>query len=108
MATLYHNISNELTKELLAPGDNVSSPKLSMINTSKYLVISIDLYIEKSGVGTFYLLKDTILPPGTPLIYDSIKFSNEANEFGLYVKATKLLTFADFSAEVPTVDIIIN
>ena len=24
MATLFHNISNELTKELLAPGDNVN------------------------------------------------------------------------------------
>ena len=108
MATLFHNISSELTKELLAPGDSVYSPKLSMVNTSKYLVVSVDLYIEKSGVGTFYLLKDTILPPGVPLIYDSIKFSNEANEFGLFMKATKLLTFADFSGEVPTIDVIIN
>ena len=108
MATLHHNISSGLTKELLAPGDNVNLSKLSMVNTSSYLVISVDLYIEKSGVGTFYLLKDTILPPGVPLIYDSIKFSNEANEFGLFMKATKLLTFAEFSAEVPTVDVIIN
>ena len=79
-----------------------------MVNTSSYLVVSVDLYIEKSGVGTFYLLKNTILPPGVPLIYDSIKFSNEANEFGLFMKATKLLTFADFSGEVPTIDVIIN
>ena len=108
MATLFHNISNELTNELLAPGDNVNLSKLSMVNTSSYLVVSVDLYIEKSGVGTFYLLKDTILPPGVPLIYDSIKFSNEANEFGLFMKATKLLTFAEFSGEVPSIDVIIN
>ena len=108
MASFLYNISGENTQELLKVGSNISVSKISLTNTPASTTCTVDLYIEKSGVGTFYLLKDTILPPGVPLIYDSIKFSNEANEFGLFMKATKLLTFADFSWEVPTIDVIIN
>ena len=102
MATLQHNISGELTTELLAPGDNVNAPRLSITNTHASTTCTLDLYIEKSGTGTFYLLKGVSLPPGIPLVYSDIKFSNTTDEFGLYIKLTK------GASETPSADIIIN
>ena len=32
MATLHHNITGEITKELLAPGDNTRASKVSLTN----------------------------------------------------------------------------
>ena len=96
MATLHHNISGELTQELLAPGDNVKVSKISLTNVQKVSKCKVDLYIERvaSGVnGKFYLLKGVELPIGATLIYDDIKFDNEIDEFGLYVKLTDGASF---------------
>ena len=57
MATLHHNISGALTKQLLAPGDNISPSKISLANTHASNVVAIDLYIEKKLTGKFYLVK---------------------------------------------------
>ena len=102
MATLHHNISGELTKELLAAGDSVNVSKISLTNIHADTKCTVDLYIEKKLTGTFYLLKAVELPIGATLIYDNLGFSNQANEFGLYVKLTKS------ASETPAVDIIIN
>jgi len=59
MATRHHNISGELTQELLASGDNVSVSSISLTNvdSSATTVDSVvDLYIEKQLLGKFYLL----------------------------------------------------
>ena len=88
MATLHHNISGELTKQLLAPGDNVNVSKISLTNTQKVSNCKVDLYIEKKLTGRFYLLKNVELPVGTSLIYNDITFSNAENDFGLYIKLT--------------------
>lgn len=94
MATLYHNISGELTQELLAPGNNVKVSKISLTNVQKVSKCKVDLYINRvSGedYGKFYLLKGVELPIGATLIYDNIKFNNAV--YGLYIKLTDGATF---------------
>ena len=102
MATLHHNISGELTKELLAAGDNVNVSKVSLTNIHADTKCTVDLYIEKKLTGTFYLLKAVELPIGVTLIYENIKFNNNSDQFGLYIKLTKS------ASETPTVDVIIS
>jgi len=84
----YFNISGELTQQLLAPGDNVNVSKISLTNTQKVSKCKVDLYIEKALTGKFYLMKGVELPIGATLIYDDMKFSNNTDEFGLYIKLT--------------------
>ena len=103
MATLFHNISGELTKELLAAGDGVRVSQISITNTNDDAKFcSLDLYIEKKLLGKFHLVKNVKLATGTTLIYNSVKFSNAEGEFGLFIKLTKS------ASETPTVDVIIN
>ena len=102
MATLHHNISGELTQELLAPGDSVKVSKISLTNIHANTKCTVDLYIERQLIGKFYLLKAVELPIGATLIYDDIKFNNAPGAFGLYIKLTKS------ASETPTVDVIIN
>ena len=92
----------ELTRELLAAGDNTSVSKISLVNIHATHSCTVDLYIEKKLTGKFYLLKGVELPVGNTLIYDKMKFSNATGEFGLYIKLTKSV------AETPVVDVIIN
>jgi len=94
MATLHHNISGELTQELLAPGNNVKVSKISLTNVQKVSKCKVDLYINRvSGedYGKFYLLKGVELPIGATLIYDDIKFNNAV--YGLYIKLTDGASF---------------
>ena len=98
----YFNITGELTQELLAVGSNTSVSKISLTNIEGTNKCTVDLYVEKKLTGTFYLLKGVELPIGTTLTYDSMKFSNRASEFGLYIKLTKS------ASETPAVDVIIN
>ena len=93
MATLHHNISGELTQQLLAPGDNVNVSKISLTNIQKVSECKVDLYIEKTLSGKFYLLKGVELPIGATLIYDDISFNNGTNQFGLYIKLTDGASF---------------
>jgi hypothetical protein len=97
MATLHHNISGELTTQLLAAGDNVNVSKISLTNSQKVSKCKVDLYIEKKLVGKFYLLKGVEIPMGATLVYESscgVRFSNATGEFGLYIKLTDGATFA--------------
>ena len=92
----YFNITGELTRELLAPGDNVnvSSISLTNVDSSTTTVDSVvDLYIEKSLTGKFYLLKGVSIPVGATLLHDIKGFNNKIGEFGLYMKLTKGTTF---------------
>tara|TARA_R110002167_G_scaffold262042_2_gene468733 strand:- start:17 stop:535 length:519 start_codon:yes stop_codon:yes gene_type:complete len=93
MATLHHNINGELTQELLAPGDGVNVSRVSLANIQKVSPCKVDLFIQKALTGRFYLLKGVEIPIGATLIYDDVKFSNAANEFGLYIKLTDGATF---------------
>tara|TARA_R100000951_G_scaffold20364_1_gene17117 strand:- start:550 stop:1065 length:516 start_codon:yes stop_codon:yes gene_type:complete len=103
MATLHHNISGELTQELLAPGNNVKLSKISLTNVQKVSKCKVDLYINRvSGgdYGKFYLLKGVELPIGATLIYDDIKFNNAV--YGLYIKLTDGETFTLTGSIDPT------
>ena len=102
MATLHHNISGELTQELLAVGSNVRISKISLTNIHATTMCTVDLYIEKKLAGKFYLIKGVELPIGTTLIYDEITFSNSTGEFGLYIKLNKS------AVETPAVDVILQ
>ena len=101
MATFHHNITGELTKELVAAGDNASVSSISLTNIEGTNVCTVDLYIEKKLTGKFYLLKDVKLPIGTTLIHNNINFNNKSEQFGLYIKLTKS------ASETPAVDVIL-
>ena len=101
MATLYHNISGELTKELLAVGDNAIVSSISLSNTHASTTCTVDLYIEKKLTGKFYIMKGVSLPVGVILSHN-FTFDNSSGEFGLYVK------LAQGASETPTVDVIIS
>lgn len=90
---LHFNIAGELTRQLIAPGDEVDVSKISLTNTQKVSKCKVDLYIEKKLTGKFYLLKGVELPIGATLIYEDIKFLNTTGEFGLYIKLTDGATF---------------
>mgnify|MGYP003133501720 CR=1 FL=1 len=102
MATRFHNISGELTQELLAAGDNINVSKISLTNIHATNPCTVDLYIEKKLTGKFYLLKEVELPIGNSLVYNNMKFNNKSDEFGLYIKLNKSAT------ETPSVDVILE
>ena len=101
MATRYHNISGELTQELLAAGDDVRVSSISLTNIHASTTCTVDLYIEKKLTGTFYIIKSVSLPIGVILSHN-FTFDNSTSEFGLYIKLTKTVS------ETPTVDVIIS
>ena len=100
----YHNISSELTQELLAAGSGVNVKSISLTNIHASTACTVDLYIEKKLTGKFYIIKKIQLPVGAVLILEGndIKFNNGVNEFGLYIKLTK------GASETPIVDVIIS
>lgn len=102
MATLHHNISGEITQELIAVGEGVGVSKISLTNIHASTSCTVDLYIEKKLTGKFYLLKAVELPVGATLMYDNMRFSNKVGGFGLYIKLTQ------GASETPIVDVIIS
>ena len=101
MATKHHNITGELTQELLAPGDNANTNSISLANVHGSNAVSIDLFIQQKLKGKFYFFKQLLLPADTSYIYD-LKFNNRTGGFGLYIKLTKS------ASETPAVDVIIS
>mgnify|MGYP003122745323 CR=1 FL=1 len=101
MATLHHNISGELTKEILAPGDtkNVSSISFANVNTFKH--VFVDFFMQKSGTGKFYLFKNVKIPAGASYMYDTV-INNRIKQFGLYVKLKAADTFTLTGSINPT------
>ena len=104
MATRHHNISGELTQELLAAGDGINVRSISLANIHASTTCTVDLYIEKKLTGKFYIIKSLQLPVGATLVLEGndVNFNNKANEFGLYIKLTQ------GASETPTVDVIIS
>ena len=101
MATKYHNISGELTQELLAAGDGARIKSISLTNIHASTTCTVDLYIEKKLTGTYYIFKGVKLPTGAVLSHD-FSFDNSSGEYGLYLKLTK------GASETPTVDVIMS
>ena len=107
MATRFHNITGatsaaaELTRELLAVGDDIEVSSISLCNLHASTDCTVDLYIEKKLIGKFYIMKGITIPVGTTLIHN-FSMDNSTGGFGLYVKLTK------GASEVPSVDIVIS
>ena len=100
----HHNISGELTQELLAVGDSYNVAYVSLVNVHASTTCTVDLYIEKNLTGKFYFMKNMPLSVGVTLILEKgdLKFSNNSGEFGLFIKLTKS------ASETPVVDVIIS
>ena len=92
MATRHHNISGELTTEILASGDDINVTSIALTNVQKVSKCKVDLFIKKPTTGRFYVLKGVELPTGTTLTHD-ISFSNREGDFGLFIKLTDGATF---------------
>jgi len=101
MATLHHNITGELTKELLAAGNNARIKSISLANVHGSNAVSVDLFIQKKLTGKYYFFKQLSIPADTSFIYD-VTFDNALDEFGLFIKLTKS------ASETPAVDVIIS
>ena len=100
---LHHNISGEITQELLAVGGGIDVRKISITNTHASTTCTVDLHIEKKLTGKFYLMKGVAIPVGATFIYqDGVNFTTKANQFSLFIKLTQ------GASETPTVDVIIN
>ena len=104
MAVTVHNISGEITKELLAAGENVDVSSVSLCNTHATLSCTVNLFMEQKTTasvtgGTFHIFKNTLLPAGATITHN-FKFDNSI--FGLFIKLTKS------ASETPTVDVILD
>jgi len=91
----------ELTRELLAPGDNFRANYISLANVHADTKCTVDVYIEKFASGKFYILKNVELPIGATLVH-RFTFDNGIDEYGLYLKLTKS------ASETPAVDVILK
>tara|TARA_Y100001938_G_scaffold125542_1_gene176568 strand:- start:1347 stop:1862 length:516 start_codon:yes stop_codon:yes gene_type:complete len=89
----YHNISGELTQELIAPGSKTNVSTISLTNVQKVSKCKVDLYVDKLNLGKFYILKSVELPIGATLVHDLMGFNSRLNQFGLYIKLTDGATF---------------
>ena len=98
----HFNITGELTRELLAAGSNINVSSVSLTNVDSSHTSIVDLYIEKTNTGKFYLLKNVNIPAGVTLVHDLHGFNNKTNQFGLYIKLTKS------ASETPAVDVILS
>ena len=96
MATLHHNISGELTQELLAPGDNAGNVKsimLTNIHASNDATISLSIVklSDSSALNaseTYYLLHTIAIPADTSLLLDNsdiLTFNNSVNGYSLFL-----------------------
>jgi len=89
VATLQHNITTVLTKELLKAGDGVSNAKcISIANVDLTNTAKVDLFLNK-GNNNYYLLKNVEIPIETTLVLtkeDNIVFNNSTNEFSLRIQ----------------------
>jgi len=103
----YFNITGELTQQLLAAGDNVNVSSVSLTNTDSSHDGTVDLYIEKTTVGKFYLLKNVKIPAGVTLTHDLVGFNNRTGQFSLYIKLTKGTTFTLTGSIDPAASVIV-
>ena len=100
MASQHHNITGELTTELLKAGDNINVKSISLANVHGTTKCSVDLFIQKKLTGRFYFFKQLSLPADSSLVYET-SFNNSDTGFGLFIKLTKS------ASETPAVDVII-
>ena len=105
MATLKHNITTVLTKNLLAAGDNVSNANsITLANVDDTNAAKVDLFLNK-GDNNFYILKNVLIPLGSTLVLgpeDNISFDNSSNGYSMRIQVD------DGSTTAVNVDVIIK
>jgi hypothetical protein len=100
MATLYRNISGNLTQQLLQVGTNKTISKISLSNTHATDSVSVNLHVEQKLTGKFYLIKNVVIPVGVTLVFDNgMSFSTKKDQYSFFIK---------LSAADSTVDVIAN
>lgn len=88
MATLQHNITTVVTKNLLAAGDNVNDVKYISIANVGEVTAFVDLLLNQ-GDNNYYLLKNATVLVGEALNLNkdnNISFNNTTNGFSLRVQ----------------------
>ena len=103
----HHNITGELTQELLTAGSSTNISSISLTNINFGGSTLIDLYVEKQLTGKFYLLKNVSIPVGVTLLHDIKGFNNREGEFGLYIKLTKADAFTLTGSIDPAASVIV-
>jgi len=101
MSYKHHNITGEITKELLVAGESVRVSSISLANVEGTNECSVDLWIEKKLTGKFYYMKQVVIPANTSLSLD-LSVDTAPGEWGLFIKLTKS------ASETPKVDVILN
>jgi len=88
-ATLLHNITSVLTKNLLAAGDKVNNiSSITIANVDSSNDAEVDLFLNK-GDDNFYILKNVSIPQKNTLVLypdDGIVFNNNANGFSMRIQ----------------------
>ena len=105
MATLQHNITTTLTKNLLEAGDGINNVKsITFSNVDSTNDAKVDLFLNK-GDDNFYILKNVLIPLGSTLVLgpeDNISFNNSTSGFSMRTQID------DGSTTAVAVDIIIK
>jgi hypothetical protein len=105
VATLQHNITTTLTKNLLEAGDGINNAKsITFSNVDSTNDAKVDLFLNK-GDDNFYILKNVLIPLGSTLVLgpeDNISFNNSTSGFSLRTQID------DGSTTAVAVDIIIK
>ena len=107
--TAYQNITSEITTELIASGELVSSIKSILIaNTHATNDAFVDLYVDLHS-RTWYFMKGYLLRKGDTLILNErngwnlhLPFDNNKSRYSLNLKVTGVGTTS------PTVDVMIT
>ena len=104
-ATLEHNITSVLTKDLLVAGDGINNVKsITLSNVDNSNDAFVDLILNKLN-DNYYILKNVIIPQGVTLVLgpqDNIVFDNSLGGFSLRIKVD------DGSTSAVNVDVIIK
>ena len=89
MATLQHNITTTLTKNLLEAGDGINNAKsITFSNVDSTNDAKVDLFLNK-GDDNFYILKNVEIPNENTLVLgpeDNIAFDNSTNGFSMRIQ----------------------
>ena len=102
MPTIYRNTSGAgvfgNTTQIVAPGDirggAIRSIMLSNARDAADAEAAIDLFIQNvnetgKGAETYYLIRNTVIPPGTTLVLDEPAMLNfDLSRFALFIKLT--------------------
>tara|TARA_R110001592_G_scaffold360486_1_gene668913 strand:- start:41 stop:358 length:318 start_codon:yes stop_codon:yes gene_type:complete len=104
MATLQHNVTTVLTKNLIEVGEEINNIKyISIANIDSDSAI-VNLFLNK-GDNNYYLIKGRRITPGSTLFLNkdnNISFDNSNNGFSLRTQ------IQDDGGGAVSVDIIIN